>query len=48
MSGAAAAIFLGVVLLIVGMLALDAVNRRKLAAWDAAWHVVGPQWTRQG
>jgi hypothetical protein len=46
MSAAAAVIFLGVVLLVVGMLALDAVNRRKLAAWDAAWQVVGPQWTR--
>jgi hypothetical protein len=45
LAGAAAAIFLGVVLLVAGMLALGAVNRRKLAAWDAAWQVVGPQWT---
>jgi hypothetical protein len=40
-----AAIVLGIVLLVAGTLALRSVNRRKLAAWDAAWQVVGPQWT---
>lgn len=23
-------------------------DRRRLAAWDAAWSMVGPQWTRRG
>jgi hypothetical protein len=33
------------VLTVAGALALGALNKRRMAAWDADWHVTGPQWT---
>ena len=32
-------------LTLVGVLALWAINRRRMADWDADWHVTGPRWT---
>lgn len=40
-----APVILAVVLLIGGALGRHALNRRRLAAWDADWHVTGPLWT---
>jgi hypothetical protein len=34
-----------VVLAVLGFLARWALDRRRLAAWDARWAVTGPQWT---
>jgi hypothetical protein len=34
-----------VVLTLVGALALRALNKRRMAAWDADWHATGPRWT---
>jgi hypothetical protein len=36
---------LGAVLVCAGALGLQAVDRRRLAAWDAEWQTTGPQWT---
>jgi hypothetical protein len=33
------------VLTLVGALALRALNKRRMAAWDADWHATGPRWT---
>jgi hypothetical protein len=42
---AAAVVILGAGLLLSGLVAMAAVNRRRLAAWDAAWQRSGPRWT---
>lgn len=34
-----------VVLTLAGGLALWALNKRRMAAWDADWHATGPRWT---
>jgi hypothetical protein len=34
-----------VVLILAGVSALWALNKRRMAAWDADWHVTGPRWT---
>ena len=44
--GAVAA--LAVVFLIFAWLTRWALDRRRLAAWDAEWLANGPQWTRRG
>ena len=36
---------LGGILLCVSALALQAVDRRRLAAWDAEWRAFGPRWS---
>ena len=36
---------LGAVLVCAGTLGLQAVDRRRLAAWDADWQTTGPRWT---
>jgi hypothetical protein len=36
---------LGLVLLGGGVLARRLLDRRRLAAWDAAWQATGPRWT---
>jgi hypothetical protein len=41
----AAVIVVGVVLLVSWLVAIAVVNRRRFAAWDAAWQQVGPRWT---
>ena len=35
---------LGGILLCVSALGLQAVDRRRLAAWDAEWRAFGPRW----
>jgi hypothetical protein len=42
-----APVVLGLVLLCAGLLAHYLLGRRRLAAWDADWRAIGPQWTRQ-
>ncbi len=42
-----APLILGMIVLCAGQLARVALNRRRLAAWDAQWRATGPQWTRQ-
>ena len=41
----AAPLTLAAVLVCAGALGLQAVNRRRLAAWDAGWDTTGPEWT---
>lgn len=36
---------LGSLLLCVAALAIQAVDRRRLAAWDTEWQAIGPHWT---
>jgi len=43
-----APIVLGEILLFAGQLAHYLLGRRRLAAWDAEWRAIGPQWARQG
>lgn len=33
------------VLVLAGLVALSALNKRRMAAWDADWHATGPRWT---
>jgi hypothetical protein len=33
------------VLTVAGALALRALNKRRMAAWDADWQATGPHWT---
>jgi hypothetical protein len=42
-----APVVLGMIVLCAGQLARVALDRRRLAAWDAQWRATGPQWTRQ-
>jgi len=39
------AIAAAVVLTVAGALALRALNKRRMAAWDADWQATGPRWT---
>lgn len=39
---------LAVVLSCLAMAGRSLLNRKRLAAWEAAWLAVGPQWSRQG
>jgi hypothetical protein len=45
LAAVSAVVLTGLALLVAGMVALGAVNRRRLAAWDTAWQVTGPKWT---
>jgi hypothetical protein len=40
-------VFLGEVLLAAGQLAHYLLRRRRLAAWEAEWRAIGPQWSRR-
>ncbi len=40
-----ATMIVGAVLVALGLLARWALDRRRLAAWDAHWSTTGPQWT---
>jgi hypothetical protein len=42
-----APIVLGLLLLCAGGLAHDALDRRRMAAWDFDWQITEPQWTRR-
>jgi hypothetical protein len=45
MAAVVTAIILGVMLWCAGELAHYLLGRRRLAAWDAEWQAIGPQWT---
>ena len=47
LTAAVATVALGIVLLWLAWAARWLVDRRRLAAWEAAWAAVGPQWTRR-
>ena len=40
-----APLMLGALVVCAGALGLQAVDRRRLAAWDAEWQTTGPRWT---
>ena len=42
-----APVMLGLLLVAVGLLAHRALGRRRMAAWDADWQAIEPQWTRR-
>ncbi len=42
-----APVLLGLILLCTGQLAHYLLERRRLAAWDAAWRATGPRWARR-
>jgi len=44
-AGAFGVIALVILLVIIGMLARRALDKRRMAAWDAEWRVTGPRWT---
>lgn len=44
-AGALGVIALGVLLAVIGMLARRALDKRRMAAWDAEWRATGPRWT---
>jgi hypothetical protein len=46
-AAAAATVVLGIFLLCVALAGRLVFDRRRLAAWEAAWAAVGPQWTRR-
>ncbi len=45
MAAAAATVIVAAVLAVLWLLAHWAIDRRRLAAWDARWSATGPQWT---
>jgi hypothetical protein len=47
-AAAAALSVLAVVLSCLALAGRSLLNRKRLAAWEAAWLAVGPQWSRQG
>ncbi len=46
-SGAAAVVALAVALIFAGWLGRRALDRHRLAAWDADWLATGPRWSRR-
>jgi hypothetical protein len=46
-AAAAASATLGIMLLFLAWAGRRVLDRRRLAAWEAAWAAVGPQWTRR-
>jgi hypothetical protein len=45
MAASATASVAGIVALLLGFAVHSAIDRRRLAAWDAEWHATGPRWT---
>jgi hypothetical protein len=45
MAAGAAVGVAGISVLLLGLAVHQALNRRRLAAWDAEWHATGPRWT---
>jgi hypothetical protein len=45
LTAVAAFIGVGLTLLVSGLAAVSAINRRRLAAWEADWRECGPRWT---
>jgi hypothetical protein len=46
-AAAAATATLGIMLLCLAWAGRRVLDRHRLAAWEAAWAAVGPQWTRR-
>jgi hypothetical protein len=46
-AAAASTVALGIVVLCLAWASRLVLDRRRLAAWEAAWAAVGPQWTRR-
>lgn len=46
LAGMFGVIALATLLVITGMLARRALDKRRMAAWDAEWRATGPRWTR--
>jgi len=46
-AAAAATVTLGIMLLCLAWAGRRVLDRHRLAAWEAAWAAVGPQWTRR-
>jgi hypothetical protein len=44
-AGIIAVLGLGILLAVTGWLARRALDKRRIAAWDAEWQVTGPRWT---
>jgi hypothetical protein len=47
LAGIFASVVFGMIVVCGGLLVHVALDRRRLAAWDAKWRATGPQWTRQ-
>jgi hypothetical protein len=47
-AAAAALSVFAVALSCLALAARSMLNRKRLAAWEAAWQAIGPQWSRQG
>jgi hypothetical protein len=47
LAGIFTSVVFGMIVVCVGLLVHVALDRRRLAAWDAKWRATGPQWTRQ-
>jgi hypothetical protein len=45
LTAVSAFVALGLVLLVSWLVAIAVVNKRRIAAWDAAWREFGPRWT---
>jgi hypothetical protein len=48
MAATAAITALAMLLGVAGFFARRVADRRRLAAWDAAWRAAGPKWSRHG
>jgi len=47
LTAALAPVVLAMIVLYAGQIAHYLLGRRRLAAWEAEWRAIGPQWTRQ-
>jgi hypothetical protein len=47
LAAAVAPVVLGIVVAFLAGVTRWVIDRRRLAGWDAAWALVGPQWTKR-